>query len=51
MPRKFGLIRFMGGWSVVKSMRKGGERELSDERILGSGEFVKKIIDEAETAV
>jgi REP-associated tyrosine transposase len=43
-----GLIRSMGGWSVVKSMRRDGARELSDERILGSGDFVKRIIDEAD---
>ncbi|CAB1064334.1 hypothetical protein D1BOALGB6SA_9126 [Olavius sp. associated proteobacterium Delta 1] len=29
-------------------MRRSGERELSDDRILGSGEFVERIIKEAE---
>ncbi len=29
-------------------MRRSGERELSDDRILGSGEFVEQIIKEAE---
>jgi len=43
-----GLIRSMGGWSQVISMRKLGHRELSDERILGSGRFVKEMINEAE---
>lgn len=42
-----GLIRSMGGWSEVISMRRFGERELSDERILGSGEFVERMITEA----
>jgi putative transposase len=42
-----GLIRSMGGWSEVISMRRFGERGLSDERILGSGEFVERMIGEA----
>ena len=42
-----GLVRSMGGWSVVKAMRRSGERELSDDRILGGGEFVERIIKEA----
>lgn len=32
-------------------MRRSGNRELSDERILGSDEFVKRIIKEAETKI
>ncbi|CAB1061143.1 conserved hypothetical protein, partial [Olavius sp. associated proteobacterium Delta 1] len=43
-----GLIRSLGGWSAVKAMRRSGERELSDDRILGSGEFIERIIKEAE---
>jgi hypothetical protein len=43
-----GLIRSLGGWSAVKTMRRSGERELSDDRILGNGEFVERIIKEAE---
>jgi hypothetical protein len=46
-----GLIRSMGGWSAVKAMRRSGERELSDQRILGSGEFVERIIKEADAAI
>jgi hypothetical protein len=42
-----GLIRSMGGWSEVKFMRRLGERQLSDERILGSGLFVERMIAEA----
>src|SRR4030042_6037486 len=30
-----GLIRSQGGWSQVLALRRKGERELSDERILG----------------
>jgi hypothetical protein len=43
-----GLVRSLGGWSEVKSQRRRGEPELSDERILGSGEFVERIMREAE---
>jgi REP element-mobilizing transposase RayT len=43
-----GLIRSLGGWSAVKTMRRSGDREWSDDRILGSGEFVEQIIKEAE---
>ena len=32
-------------------MRSSGERELSDNRILGSGEFVERIIKEAEANI
>jgi REP element-mobilizing transposase RayT len=46
-----GLIRSMGGWSVVKAMRKSGIKEASDDRILGSGEFVSKVISQAEERI
>ena len=46
-----GLIRSIGGWSEVKSLRKRQEKQFSDERILGSGEFVKEILDDVEEAV
>ena len=42
-----GLIRSLGGCSNVISMRRHGSRQLSDERILGSGDFVVQIIKEA----
>jgi tRNA U34 5-carboxymethylaminomethyl modifying enzyme MnmG/GidA len=35
----------------VKALRRAGGRELSDDRILGSGEFVEQIIKEAEGKV
>jgi hypothetical protein len=35
----------------VKALRRTGDRELSDERILGSGEFVEQIIKEAEASI
>jgi len=43
-----GLIRSQGGWSAVKAMRRLGVREKSDERILGSGEFVKQLIEQSD---
>jgi REP element-mobilizing transposase RayT len=43
-----GLIRSQGGWSQVISMRRHGGRELSDERILGCGDFVEGVIKEAD---
>ena len=46
-----GLIRSLGGWSAVKAMRRSGDRELSDDRILGSGEFVEQMIKEAEARI
>ena len=39
-----GLVRSAGGWSVVKAMRKGSERMKGDERILGDGDFVEKVL-------
>lgn len=43
-----GLIRSKGGWSQVLSARRKGQAEESDERILGSGDFVNAILKEAE---
>ncbi|MEW6326671.1 MAG: transposase [Thermodesulfobacteriota bacterium] len=43
-----GLIRSLGGWSQVVSMHRKGHREASDERVLGSGDFVSAILKEAE---
>ena len=43
-----GLIRSLGGWSQVLSLRRAGSKVFSDERILGSSEFVQDVISEAE---
>jgi len=43
-----GLIRSKGGWSQVLSARRSGHREEFDERILGNGDFVNRILEEAE---
>jgi hypothetical protein len=32
-------------------MRRRGERQFSDERILGSGEFAQEVIDQADVSV
>jgi putative transposase len=46
-----GLIRSAGGWSEVKSRRGQREGMVSDERILGGGQFVEKVLEEAEERV
>ena len=46
-----GVVRSQGGWSKVQSMRKQGLKELGDERILGSGDFVHSLIAEAKDGV
>ncbi len=43
-----GLVRSLGGWSHVLSMRRKGQKEETDERVLGSGDFVHQVIKEAE---
>jgi REP element-mobilizing transposase RayT len=43
-----GLVRSLGSWSQVLSLRRTGTRVFSDERILGSSEFVKEIISHAQ---
>ena len=43
-----GLIRSCGGWSQVLSLRRAGSKVFSDERILGSSEFVNTVIADAE---
>ena len=45
-----GLVRSVGGWSAVKSLRKVGAIQKGDERILGDGEFVEKVLFQAEEA-
>jgi REP element-mobilizing transposase RayT len=43
-----GLLRSSGGWSAVKAMRAVKVFQKADERILGDGEFVKRVLAEAE---
>ena len=42
------LIRSQGSWSRVLAMRRRGQKEEFDERILGGGDFVNNILKEAE---
>jgi REP element-mobilizing transposase RayT len=42
-----GLIRSSGGWSNVKAMRRANLFQKSDERILGDGDFVEKVLSES----
>ena len=46
-----GLVRSLGGWSQVRSMRTRGGRVLTDERILGGGDFAEKVLKEAHEKV
>ena len=43
-----GLVRSAGSWAEVRSQRRRREPQQSDERILGSGEFVERVLGEAE---
>lgn len=43
-----GLVRSLGGWSKVASLKQHGAPEKGDERILGSSQFVMTVLREAE---
>jgi putative transposase len=43
-----GLIRSMGGWAQVLSLRRRGIEASSDQRVLGSGEFVESLLSQAD---
>ncbi len=42
-----GLIRSVGGWNQVRTLRKTGNRLKSDERILGESDFVEQVLSAA----
>jgi REP element-mobilizing transposase RayT len=46
-----GLVRSAGGWSALQSMRKAGVLLKSDERILGSSDFVNDVLAGAQEAL
>ncbi len=46
-----GLVRSIGGWSKVLSLRSRGEEVEYDSRILGSGDFVQMVMRDAEEAI
>lgn len=43
-----GLVRSLGGSAAVQILQRGREHFLSDERILGSSDFVEQLRDEIE---
>ena len=43
-----GLVRSLGGWSQVLSLRRRGIKVASDDRILGREEFIERLLSEAE---
>jgi REP element-mobilizing transposase RayT len=45
-----GLIRSIGGWSALSVMRSSHLRVISDERILGSSDFVESVLKHANEA-
>jgi REP element-mobilizing transposase RayT len=46
-----GLLRSQGGWAEVKALRRMGQNEAGDERILGSSDFVETITNEADSMI
>jgi hypothetical protein len=46
-----GLRRSVGGWQVVRDLARGRERWAHDERVLGSGEFVERVVRESSGAL
>jgi REP element-mobilizing transposase RayT len=42
-----GLVRSVGGWSTLKGLRGSGLRIKGDERILGSSDFVERVLKDA----
>lgn len=43
-----GLIRSIGGWEKVAELKRGREKWAYDERVLGSSQFVERVLTEAE---
>jgi putative transposase len=43
-----GLIRSMGGWFEVLALRRSGNKEASDQSILGDGTFVGHLLQEMD---
>jgi hypothetical protein len=43
-----GMVRSYGGWSAVLSLRKSEEELRGDQRILGTGDFVERVLSESE---
>jgi putative transposase len=43
-----GLLRSIGGWAELKEFRNLGIRIKGDERLLGSSDFVERVLKQAE---
>ena len=43
-----GLLRSVGGWTELKGFRDLGIRIKGDERLLGSSDFVEKVLKQAD---
>jgi len=43
-----GLIRSLGGWAEVLALRGRGEKQVSDQRVLGDGKFVETVLSEID---
>jgi len=43
-----GLVRSLGGWAAVRAMRPRTPEDMADPRILGCGDFVERLLHEAE---
>jgi REP element-mobilizing transposase RayT len=43
-----GLVRSLGGWAAVRAMRPRTPDDMADPRILGRGDFVERLLHEAE---
>jgi hypothetical protein len=46
-----GVVRSYGGWSAVLSLRKAQERISGDQRILGTGDFVERVLKESDQSL
>jgi len=43
-----GVVRSYGGWSTILSLRESQENISGDQRILGTGDFVERVLSESE---
>jgi putative transposase len=43
-----GLLRSVGGWTMVQKLRRGREHYVADQRIVGTSEFVETVRREVE---
>ena len=43
-----GLVRSLGGWAEVLALRSRGEKQRSDQRIVGDGVFVSEVLSEMD---